>query len=169
MAPKDTTEAKATTERTRRYNPKTEAIPMRAGTVSDILAQAMLAEGGATLEEMKKILVDKNGDPDKYSTNYVSGYVWDLGRRGYGIEVDGQSKFYLLLPVGAKALVYQAEKPKAEPKPAKEPRAAKTAAVDTAAAKPKGKGKGKKGADPAPAASGGDDDASTGDAPQGGK
>lgn len=162
---KDKTEAKATTERTRRYDPKAEAIPMRAGTVSDILAQAMLAEGGSTIDEMKAVLVEKFGDPDKYSTNYVSGYIWDLGRRGYGIEVDGQSKFFLLLPEGTTAIAYQAEKAKPEPKPAKEAKAA------TPKAKTARKGKAK--ADPAPAAEGGDDDAGgeaqSGDAPQTGE
>lgn len=162
---KDKTEAKATTERTRRYDPKAEAIPMRAGTVSDILAQAMLAKDGATIEEMKALLVEKYGDPDKFSTNYVSGYVWDLGRRGYGIDVDGQSKFFLLLPESATGLAYQAEKPKPEPKAAKE--------TKSAAAKTKAPRKGKAKADPAPAAEGGDDDAGSedqsGDAPQTGE
>lgn len=164
---KDKTEAKATTERTRRYDPKDEAIPMRAGTVSDMLAQAMLAEGGATIDEMKKALVDKFGEPDKYSTNYVSGYIWDLGRRGYGIEVDGQSKFFLLLPKGADGIAYQAEKPKPEPKAEKAPKLEKDGVKGAA------KKGGRKGKDAAPAAEGGDDDAGgeaqTGDAPQTGE
>lgn len=167
MAKKNATEAKQTAERTARYVPKDEAIPMRAGTVSDMLAQAMLAEGGATIDAMKASLVEKFGDPDKFSTNYVSGYIWDLGRRGYGIDVDGESKFYLVLPKGAEGLSYQAEKPKAEPKAAKAEKAPKA----ETAAKPKGKGK-KTAAEAAPAASGGDDDAGeaqTGDAPQTGE
>lgn len=162
---KDKTEAKATNERTRRYDPKAEAIPMRAGTVADILAQAMFAEGGATIDEMKAILVEKYGDPDKFSTNYVSGYIWDLGQRGYGIEVDGQSKFYLLLPEGTSELVYRAEKVKPEPKPKAEP------APKAEKAAKKGKTS-KKGKDAAPAAEGGDDDsgeAQSGDAPQEGQ
>lgn len=166
MAKKNATEAKQTAERTARYVPKSEAIPMRAGTVSDMLAQAMLAEGGATIDAMKAALVEKFGDPDKFSTNYVSGYIWDLGRRGYGIDVDGESKFYLVLPKGAEGLAYQAEKPKPEPKPAKEAKAATPKATTTR------KGKGKAAAEAAPAASGGDDDAGeaqTGDAPQTGE
>lgn len=157
MAKKDKTEAAQTAERTARYVPKAEAVPMRAGTVSDLLAKAMLAASGATIDEMKKVLVDKFGDPDKFSTNYVSGYIWDLGRRGYGIDVDGQSKFYLVLPAGTTGIAYSEEK---------------APAVKTEKGGKKGKAS-KKAADPAPAASGGDDDAGdvggdapTGDAPQ---
>lgn len=157
------TEKTESNEKTVRYQAKSEAIPMRAGTVSDILAQAMLADGGATMDEMKAILVGKFGDPDKYSTNYVSGYVWDLGRRGYGISVDSQSKFYLVLPEGNSGLTYQEEKAKPA-KAEKAPKPEKAAKAE----KPAGKKGGRKPKDAAPAAEGGDDDAGeqSGDSPQ---
>lgn len=153
-------------ERTARYTPKAEAAPMRAGTVMDVLATLLLRKEGANFDELKAALVEKYGANDKFSSNYVGGYIWDIGKRGYGIDVDGNSRFFLVLPEGATGLVYQEEKAKPEPKakvekPAKEAKPAKGKG---------GKGKGKAAA---PAAEGGDDDAgktgeaSSGDAPQG--
>lgn len=158
-------------ERTARYSPKAEAAPMRAGTVMDVLAQLMLRESGANFDEMKAALVEKYGANDKFSSNYVGGYVWDIGKRGYGVDVDGNSRFFLVLPEGTTGLVYQEEKAKPEPKPAKEVKT-KAAANTEANAKAAKKGKGKNKGEPAPAASGGDDDAgaaASGDAPQGGE
>lgn len=155
-------------ERTARYLPKDAALPMRAGTVMDVLATLLKREEGANFDELKAALVEKYGANDKFSSNYVGGYIWDIGKRGYGIDVDGNSRFFLVLPEGATGLVYQEEKAKPEPKakvekPAKEAKPAKGKG---------GKGKGKGKGEPAAAASGGDDDAGTagnGDAPQGGE
>lgn len=155
-------------ERTARYAAKAEALPMRAGTVMDVLATLMLRENGANFDDLKAALVEKYGENDKFSSNYVGGYIWDIGKRGYGVDVDGNSRFFLVLPEGATGLVYQEEKAKAE-KPAAAPKAEKPA---KAAKTGKGKGKGKTKGEPAAAASGGDDDAgeaASGDAPQGGE
>lgn len=154
-------------ERTARYAPKTEALPMRAGTVMDVLATLLLRDEGANMDELKAALVDKYGANDKFSSNYVGGYIWDIGKRGYGIDVDGNAKFFLVLPEGTTGLVYQEEKAKAEPAPKAEkpPKADKPAKAAKAGKGGKGKGKGK---DAAPAAEGGDDDAApSGEAPQG--
>lgn len=143
-------------ERTVRYAPKASATPMRKGSISDVIAQALLDKKGATIKEIRTILVAINGDSDKYSNNYVSGYLWDLSHRGYGLEVDDAARYYLVLPADTKNLEYQPDKATAatkEPKPEKAAKAAKAPAEPKT--KKSGKGKGKVAA---PVAEGGDED-----------
>lgn len=98
-------------ERIVRYKPKgvRSIAAMRKGTVADLIATTLMRKRGATIAELRDILIKKFGDPDKFKPNYVSGYLWDLGRRGYGLEYDRNGRYYLVLPGKTTALVYVPE------------------------------------------------------------
>ena len=82
--------------------PHDKLYPARAGSKQAAIIDALV--GGATIEDLQKVCVNKNGVP--WTPGSIrSAFYWDINKKGYGVRTemigdDKVAKYFLVLPEG---------------------------------------------------------------------